>query len=511
MHIIRFLIGVLLGAHVSRPDQPPHIILIVADDLGWNDVSFHGSQQIPTPNIDYLAKNGVTLDNYYVLPVCTPTRSALMTGRYPIHIGMQSDTIYAPNAWGVGLNETFLPQYLKKQGYKTHAVGKWHLGFYAKEYTPTYRGFDTFYGLYLGKSDYWNHTATQSYWGLDLHENENTVYDQTGNYSTEVFTSEAERRIKSHNVSEPLFLYLSYQAVHSADIAGEALQAPLDWINKFKHIEHEQRRKYAAMVAYMDYGIGRTYQQLVAKEMIDNTVIVFTTDNGGPSDGFNRNWASNFPLRGVKATLYEGGVRAVGLIYSKLLEKPGRVSKDLMHVTDWLPTFMHIANGSFMKDTPLDGVNQWNTLQNMAPSPRNEVLLNIDSCTWLNAALRVGDWKVIQECLDGGEHWDGWYPPPGNATPSDEHQVDQLSVKCGEIPKNVTHCTNEHGYCLFNVKNDPCEFNDLSKENPEVLEEMLFKLEAYKASMVPARNNLTVDPLSDPKLHNGAWMPWITL
>lgn len=188
--------------------------MIVADDLGWNDVGFHGSKRIPTPNIDPLAKEGIILDNYYVLPTCTPSRSAIMTGRYGIHTGMQSDTIYAPNAWGVGLEEKFLPQYLKPLGYQTHAVGKWHLGHYAKEFTPTFRGFDSFYGYYLGKGNYWSHGNRETYWGLDLHDNLDPVYTQRGNYSTEMFTAEAEARIRDHDTSKPLFMYLAYQVYY---------------------------------------------------------------------------------------------------------------------------------------------------------------------------------------------------------------------------------------------------------------------------------------------------------
>ncbi|XP_057307730.1 arylsulfatase B-like [Hydractinia symbiolongicarpus] len=493
----------------SLQQKKPHIIMIVADDLGWNDVSFHGSQQIPTPNIDKLAQSGIILNNYYVLPICTPTRSAIMTGRYPIHTGMQHGVIHGPSPWGVDLNETFLPELLKAQGYSTHAIGKWHLGFFAKEYTPTYRGFDTFYGYYNGKSDYWDHSTESLFWGLDLHENEKAVFNQWGNYSTEIFTTEAETCIKNHNTSEPLFLYLAYQAVHSAN-QHDPLQAPQSWIDKFKHISDENRRKYAAMVAYMDFGVGRVYEALLQKGMLENSIIVFTSDNGGPANGFDLNWASNFPLRGIKRTLYEGGVRAAGFIHSKLLKSPGRVSMDLMHVTDWLPTFVNLAGGSVKPNNPLDGVNQWETLQNMVPSSRKEVLLNmVDNST---GALRMGDWKILLEVMPQGKYWDGWYAPPQvqNKELVEKMFVD-ASVQCGEVPENVTHCTKEHGYCLFNIKEDPCEYHDLSKEYPDIFKQMLSRLDEYRKTMVPPRNKNIVDPLSNPKLHNGVWQPWVKL
>ncbi|XP_057307731.1 arylsulfatase B-like isoform X1 [Hydractinia symbiolongicarpus] len=508
-----FLILCLLLLVDASKQKKPHIIMIVADDLGWNDVSFHGSQQIPTPNIDKLAQSGIILNNYYVLPICTPTRSAIMTGRYPIHTGMHGRTVQSPQPWGVGLKEKFLPQYLKKLGYSTHAVGKWHLGFFAKEYTPTYRGFDSFYGFYSGKADYWYHAVNLTYCGLDLHHNLEPVYTQWGNYSTEIFTAEAEDRIRNHNISEPMFLYLAYQAVHSANRPEDPLQAPQEWIDKFKHIKHRKRRKYAAMVAYMDYGIGRIYNALKAKEILEDLVIVFTSDNGAAVNGFNWNYGNNFPLRGAKSTLWEGGVRAAGFIHSKLLKNPGRVSMDLMHVTDWLPTFVNLAGGSVKPNNPLDGVDQWETLQNMTPSPRKEILLNIDNSTWKNAALRVGDYKLIQQGKIRGNYWDGWYPPPQShrKTKTVNYKPLAASVQCGKAPVNVTHCTRKHGYCLFNIKEDPCEYHDLSKEYPDIFKQMLARLDEYRMTMVPPRNNKTVDPLSNPKLHNGVWKPWVTL
>ncbi|XP_002157149.3 arylsulfatase B isoform X1 [Hydra vulgaris] len=488
---------IMIVIHADKP----HIIMIVADDLGWNDISFHGSNEIPTPNIDRLANNGVILDNYYVLPICTPSRSAIMTGRYPIHTGMQQDTIFGPNPYGVGLNEKFLPQYLKQQGYKTHGVGKWHLGFFAKQYTPTYRGFDSYYGSYLGKGDYWNHSNTETYSGLDLHDNENGVFSQDGNYSTEMYTAEAISCINNHNSSEPLFLYLAYQAVHSANTEEDPLQAPQEWIDKFSYIKHEQRRKYAAMLGYMDYGVGRVHDALAKKKMLDNSIIIFTTDNGGPANGFDYNWANNFPLRGVKATLFEGGVRGVSFVYSKLIESP-RVSHELIHITDWLPTLVNLAGGK-VSDGFLDGFDQWATLQNKQSSQRNEVLLNIDEKVWKNEALRVGSWKIIKE----GNYWDGWYPPPSfNEQSNNSFSYLSSTVKCGhDIPIVINHCDS---YCLFHIDEDPCEINDLSKKFPEVLAELINRLNTYRQSMVPPRNNMTIDPRSDPKLHNGVWQPW---
>jgi len=504
--------------------------MIVADDLGFNDVSFHGCPQIPTPNLDLLANKGIILNNYYVLPNCSPTRSALLTGRYPINTGMQSGTIYGANAWGVGLKEKLLPQYLKKAGYKTHAVGKWHLGFAYKEYTPTHRGFDTFFGFYGGQGDYWDHSfASNGYWGLDLHrdtlERSEPVWDQWGNYSSKMFSIEAVDRIKEHNKKDPLFLYLSYQGVHSANLIEDPLQAPQKWINKFRHIKNQGRRKYAAMVAAMDDGIGKVYRVLKRRNMLDNSIIIFTSDNGGPANGLNMNWATNFPLRGAKTTVFEGGVRAAGFVYSPLL-KDSRVSNDLMHATDWLPTLLNmIGEKDQLRNKKLDGFNMWKTFQRNEASPRTEVLINIDPLVYKNAALRIGDWKIVNQ----SRFYDGWYQPPGLKRMQKKHiakqqiksnlAVPNLSsfwvgkaearIKCGPIPKNIPHCGGKrYKPCLFNLKDDPCEYRDLSETFPIIYEIMLRRLGEYRKKMAKPRMVTFRDPKANPKKWKGVWTPW---
>ena len=487
----------------------PNIVMIVADDLGWNDVSFHGSAQIPTPNIDMLANSGVILNSYYVTPICSPSRSAIMTGKYPIHTGMQTSTVFAPNAWGIDPKEVLLPQYLKSQGYKTHAVGKWHLGMCSEEYLPNKRGFDSFYGYYLGKSDYWDHSDLETYWGLDLHDNGKPVQNQWGNYSTEMYTAIGIDKIRKHNISEPLFLYLAYQAVHSANRRADPIQAPDYWIKKFNHIKNIGRRKFAAVTAALDDAVGKVYAAIKQAGMLENTVIVFTTDNGGPANGFDYNYASNYPLRGVKAHLWEGGVRGVAFVHSELLSKPGRVSNDLLHITDWLPTFYKLAGGDPKAVKNLDGFNVWETVSSAEASPRTEVLLNIDPLLYKNAALRVGKYKVI--CGESG-YWSGWFPPPGEGEDffSPIATYEDAVIKCGPKPAGFTKdCSKKHGPCLFDIEKDPCEYTDVSKDYPEILAALLDRLAAYQESMVTPRNNFTDDPLSNPKLHGGSWEPWI--
>uniref|UniRef100_A0ABM0N0W7 Arylsulfatase B-like n=1 Tax=Saccoglossus kowalevskii TaxID=10224 RepID=A0ABM0N0W7_SACKO len=316
---------------------------------GWDDVSFHGSDQIPTPNIDELAYSGVLLHNYYVQPICTPTRAALMTGRHPIHLGLQHDVIYGAQPYGLRLNETTMAQHLKGLGlHNTYGgQGKWHLGFFTEEHTPTHRGFETT----LGK-----------YWGYDMRRNGVLDYSTYGQYATDLFTMESLNIIANYaNSTQPLFLYLAHLGVHAGNNIYP-LQAPETYTKRFPHIQSEKRKLLAGMVAAVDDSIGYVMQALKANNMYNNSVIIVTTDNGGPVNGYDGNDASNWPLRGCKHTLWEGGVRGNGFIHSPLLQAPGRVSTELMHVCDWLPTLYHVAGGDIKNLTNLDGYNMWDTL-----------------------------------------------------------------------------------------------------------------------------------------------------
>ncbi|XP_048517743.1 arylsulfatase J isoform X2 [Dendroctonus ponderosae] len=300
------LIGLVWPAFVFSSETRPNIVLIIADDLGFNDVGFHGSGEIPTPNIDALAYSGLILDNYYVTPICTPSRSALMTGKYPIHTGMQHAVLYGAEPRGLPLTEKILPQYLEELGYVNHIVGKWHLGSWKKEYTPLYRGFISHLGYWTGHQDYFDHTAVENPgWGLDMRRNMSIAYDLHGQYSTDLFTEESVRLINEHNTEKPLFLYLAHAAVHSGN-PYEPLRAPDDEVDKFEYIQESQRQRFAAMLSKLDQSVGAVVKALKNRNMLENSIVIFTSDNGGPAAGFNLNAASNYPLKGVKNTLWEG-------------------------------------------------------------------------------------------------------------------------------------------------------------------------------------------------------------
>ncbi|CAH3139988.1 unnamed protein product [Pocillopora meandrina] len=483
--------------------------MIVADDLGWDDVSFHGSRQIPTPHMDKLANDGVILNSYYVSPICTPTRSSIMTGKHPVNLGVQHGTIFGSQPYGLPLGEVTTPQYLKALGYRTHGVGKWHLGFFEKEYTPTYRGFESFYGFWNGKEDFWDHTSLEDVWGTDLRNNMKPVKNESGHYGTELFTEVAERIIDTHNKSEPLYLYFAHQAVHSGN-PKDPLQAPKRMLDKFQHFSKEDRRIYAAMVASLDESIGNVTKALKRNAMFDNSVIVFTTDNGGAPWGFNWNAGCNYPLRGGKDTLWEGGVRGVGFVHSKLIENKGRVSYDLIDVTDWLPTFYHLAGGDVTKiQDKIDGMNVWDTIANGKKSPRTEVLHNIDPFRRF-AAIRVKEYKlVVNQDADYKTTWLPRYNVPGELDSLPQPStLPGAVIECGKWDsEEEAACKSDVFPCLFNVKEDPCEYKNIAQSNLDTVKRLILRLLHYHKKAVPIWFPER-DCDADPANHDGFWGPW---
>ncbi|OWF52331.1 Arylsulfatase B [Mizuhopecten yessoensis] len=289
--------------------KQPHIVFMVADDYGWNDVGFHNPDMI-TPNIDKLAYEGVILNQSYVQPVCSPSRHAFMTGIYPFKSGLQHLVIKAKQASCSPLGTPFLSEYLKKLGYATHIIGKWHLGYCKWECTPTFRGFDTFYGFYNGREDYYNRSV---FGGNDFRNGEEAILPDRTTYSTYIYADRDKQVISQHDKDKPFFLYFPFQSPH------EPIEVPTKYENMYSNIKHEGRRKYSGMVTAMDDMVGTVTAALKEKGMYNDTLFVFTADNGG-AHIFH---ASNYPLRGAKVTIYEGGTRAVALIAGAGLEKTG--------------------------------------------------------------------------------------------------------------------------------------------------------------------------------------------
>ncbi|XP_067935201.1 arylsulfatase B-like [Watersipora subatra] len=447
-------------AALAELNSPPHIIFILADDYGFNDIGYHRSE-IFTPNLDQMASDGVKLENYYVQPICTPTRSQLLSGRYQIHTGLQHGILTKCSQKGLPLDHPTVADKLKESGYKTHMVGKWHIGQSSIEYTPTRRGFDTFLGYLGGYEDYY---SRKSFSHHDFFLNEQRYRETDGRYSVDVFTERAQAIIEEHNSTTPLFLYLAYQSVHGP------LQVPSNYTIPYESIKDKKRRTYAGMVAAMDEGIGKLMDTLKASSLWNNTLVIFSTDNGGATNV----GASNYPLRAGKGSYYEGGIRGIGFVTGPLVSAAaGQVNHELIHVTDWFPTLMYLAGGSIDSEE-LDGYNVWEAILSRQKSPRYEILHNIDPFdsnfrkseskifdTTARAALRLGDFKILT-----GQRLEA----------------------------------RQKTYQLFNIANDPHERHELDgQEYPDVVHRMLLRLSYWNSTAVPM--------LSKEK--TGSCFPWL--
>jgi arylsulfatase A-like enzyme len=315
----------------------PNIVVILADDLGNADLGYRGSD-IKTPNIDALAAGGVRLESFYGMPASTPARAALMTGRYPMRYGLQTMVISPSQTYGLPVEERTLAQALKDEGYRTAMVGKWHLGHADQKYWPQNRGFDHFYGTLVGEVDHFS----KELGGLIDWQRNGQVLKENG-YSTTLVGDEAVRIIQGDDGSKPLFLFAAFLAPHAP------YQAPPDYVDRYKAIADEKRRTYAAMVTALDDQVGRVVAALDKKGMRDNTVIVFTSTNGGAKAP-----ASNGNFRDGKGSLHEGGVRVPTIINWPGKLKPG-VSNEPLHMVDLMPTLLALAGARGSSDRPFDG------------------------------------------------------------------------------------------------------------------------------------------------------------
>jgi arylsulfatase A-like enzyme len=415
-------------------EQKPNILYILADDLGWKDVGYHGSD-IKTPTIDKLASTGVRLEQFYAQPMCTPTRAALMTGRYPFRYGLQTLVIPSSHSYGLPTDEWLLPQALKEAGYRTAIVGKWHLGHADPKYFPRQRGFDYQYGPLIGELDYFTH---EQHGVVDWFRDGKRVIEP--GYTTALLGSDAVRLIAGHDVATPLFLYLTFNAPHTP------YQAPQKYLDRYKQIADPSRRAYAGSITAMDDEIARVLDALDRRKMLENTIVIFQSDNGGTRNALFsgegdmsklRIPCDNGPYRDGKGTLYEGGTRVPAIVNWPGHVKTGIVD-GMLHVVDMYPTLIGLAGGSTAKSKPLDGMNVWPTISEGQPSPRTEIVYNIEK---LRAGIRQGDWKLV------------WRAP----LPS--------------VPE------------LFNIAQDPSEKNNLAAENLERVAAMLKRINELAATM----------------------------
>ena len=486
----------------------PNILMFVIDDLGWSDTSYKGSE-IPTPTIDKFANEGIRLQQYYVHRMCSPTRAAILAGRYAYHMQLERKVISNGQPFGMPLNQTTIADELKKGGYATHYVGKWGLGMHKWEYTPTYRGFDSFYGFYNNAEDYFTHSVPASpdyltrdnfvpsnpnYYGLDFRNDTRPVRDKNGTYSTTLFTEAVMQSIDKHATDKvPFFIYAAYQAVRGP------LQAPEKYLKQCNFIPYKKRRKFCGLLLAVDEGIANITQLLQEKSMLDNTIIIFTTDNGGQTMKGSSNW----PLRGGKQTVFEGGVRGTAFVWGANLPKLNYDNNHLIHVTDWLPTIVEGIAGLDVDEDKwkLDGYNVWPTITNDTETPHKEILLSLNPARddfVGQAAIRSGDWKLIigmPNCTfeeDSGKMFpcpDGWMHVNGTKEP----------------PPYTPSLT-----WLFNIADDPNERNNVADQYPAKVKELKVRIEHYNSTHIEQ-----LDPPLDPESNSchfkGMWNPWMLI
>ncbi len=428
--IIILVLNFFSGKSQSGNQDKPNILIIIPDDLGWSDVGYHGSI-ILTPNIDKLAGSGIRFDNQYVMPTCTPTRVSLMTGLYPSRYG-----VTAPDYGEViDLGDPTLAAMLSDNGYYTSIAGKWHMG--SVPYTPLKYGFQSSYGYLDGQIDPYTHeykTGRKSW-------HRNDVFMEEEGHATDLITQEAVRiiNLKQEN---PFFLYVAYSVPHYP------LDEPEEWTSMYDHLAiSDIRKEFAASVTHMDAGIGEIIDALDRSGQRENTLVLFISDNGGQfswtsetqyrgkyADKPHDVLGNNFPLRGWKGDLYEGGIRVPALVNWPGKIKPGSINNPI-HVVDWLPTIGYLTGSEkYLKKLNPDGQNLW-------------PLISGEQVEYSGHPMY---WKTGQEYAVRKEEW--------------------------KLIVNAKSNQSE----LFNLKQDFRETEDLNETFPEKRQELLELLKAFK-------------------------------
>jgi arylsulfatase A-like enzyme len=429
-------ISPLVGA-----ERKPSILVIVADDLGYGELSCQGfTQQVPTPHIDSIAANGVRFTNGYVSgPYCSPTRAALLTGRYQQRFGHELNPGPAhltPPTVGLPLSEKTIGDRFRAAGYATGWIGKSHLG-YAPQFHPLKRGFDEFFGFLGGLHDYLDVDADPANPILRGTERVRSL-----DYLTDALGREAAAFIEKHK-SQPWLCYLAFNAVHAP------LQAPEKYLARFKHIEDPKRRSYAALQSAMDDAVGTVLAKLRQHGLENDTLIVFLSDNGGPTGGTT---SGNGPLRGFKSQTWEGGIRVPFMMQWRGHLPAGKVDDRPVIQLDILPTALAAAGIAAKPEWKLDGVNLLPYLHGQKSGFPHEVLY------WRfgpQLALRMGDWKILKA--------------PGAG-------VDPEKPRDGKATTDGVH--------LYNLRADLGEKEDLAAKHPEKLRELVAAWEKLNREMI---------------------------
>jgi arylsulfatase B len=447
-----------LGQIVSdTAEARPNILVMVADDLGWADVGYHGGD-IDTPSLDQLAEQGVQLNRFYTTPICSPTRAALMTGRDPIRLGVAYGVILPWDNTGVHPDEHFMPQSFQSAGYQTAMVGKWHLGHAQMTYHPNNRGFDHFYGHLHTEVGFYPPFANQG--GKDFQQNGVSIDDD--GYETYLLANEVSRYIRERDKNRPFFMYMPFIAPHTP------LDAPLELQEKYEDINTDlpparsrqtddtrristmmlqpsARPMYAAVVDAMDQAIGQVLQTLEDEGIADNTIVLFFSDNGGAA--YSYGGANNAPLRGGKGETFEGGIRVVSLLRWPAMLDSGQQFDQIMSVMDVFPTLAAAAGIEAGNTFKLDGRNMW-------PAIALDETVSLEKPLMFASEIPIygsfkftafdEDWKLVQEV-----------------------EQEQLSI-------TVTNY-------LFDIANDPNEYNNLASAYPDIVEQLSQAIHDWRA------------------------------
>lgn len=522
----------------------PHILFLLIDDLGHAEVGWNRQEktrEVHTPNLDRLASDGIVLDRHYVHKFCSPTRTSIQSGRAPIHANVinASPEVSNPDDPIAGFaamprNMTGIAEVMKSAGYATHMVGKWDVGMATVDHTPAGRGYDTSLIYFHHSNDYWTFTAEKcgdtdvvDLWNMygevpfpgrpaKYHWNDEacTVNSQhpdnaTCVYEDALFESRVTSIIERHDAKVPLFLFWSTHTVHGP------LQPPEEEFAKFSFIDNEGRQKYHAMVSWIDGAVGRVVDKLKAKGLFENTLIVMSSDNGGPLPSGN-----NYPLKGGKFSNWEGGIRVAAFASGGFLPKAvrGSVQEGLITGWDWYATFAALA-GADPADKkaaaaglpPHDSFNQWPLLSGQnttSPRRRLEIGSNVggDDHGRKTGQTTVGGilvppYKLLVGYGEGDSiNMAGW---PGPQSPNGT-SVDFKGMKmsCGTTPDTG---------CLFNVFKDPEERQNLANDRPDVFRSMLAELLEVNATVFSPNRGTTNPAACETALgkYGGAWGPFL--
>uniref|UniRef100_A0A7S2RQN2 Sulfatase N-terminal domain-containing protein n=1 Tax=Mucochytrium quahogii TaxID=96639 RepID=A0A7S2RQN2_9STRA len=530
----------------------PHVLLVLVDDFGWNNVGYHRERlsqkytdsEVNTPNIDNLVKTGIELNRHYTYNYCSPSRSSLQSGRLPVHVSVENTPPLSVNPndpvsgfSGIPRNMTGIAEKMKQAGYRTHMTGKWDAGMATYEHTPMGRGYETFFGYYHHANDYWKQDlspgstvhldacAKLGHDFVDLWNTDGPASDFNGtDYEEYMFTQNSLKIINQHDTSKPenpLFLFHAFHIVHTP------LQIPEENERRFSFIKDQDRRKYAAMVEYMDHSLGEMVAALQRKGMWDNTLLILSSDNGGPiygsyvsTTGLKRAFgaASNSyevehgpggvhvknaqrikgdNLRGGKTSDWEGGIRVNAFVSGGYvpLKMRGTILDDPIHIADWYATLCAIADvdpfdekGQAAGLPPVDSINHWPLLSGQTPlgsGARKELHISRKTLIQLETVEgKLHYWKLVT----GGDGAIFDYVPEKYMT----FDVHANGYGLTALRNTLTKGRNCEKGCLFDIYADPGEDNEVTKLYPEKVAEMMSRLtELNKNNFNPDRGQPT--------------------